>query len=444
MKLRENNRLGIMKKNKQWNKRFIYTMGLGGLLLLGTGLWTSKGQSLSVLSLNDKDIFQKTMISQNIGKFVKANRYPAGITFKVEDNLRFAKVNYTFDEELQKEANAMLQKYKPDFGAFVAIDARSGRVLSMASYENGGSDLGNLNLRATFPAASIFKVVTAAAAIDMGKASPNTVIPINGAYHTLYKRNIASMQKNNRWTRYITLREAFAKSVNTFFGKLGLFHIGGSELGIYAQKFQFNRTIAADIPIQVGHTSITEGDDMSIAEAASGFTRDNTMSPIHGALIAAAVANDGIMMEPYLVDSLEDENGLRLYQAQPKVASVPITVDSAREMRILMRETVSAGTSRKTFKRFMKLKKFRTVEVGGKTGSLTGREPRGKYDWFVGYIQVGDHVVAIASLTINEKFWKVKSSYMAGEFFSAYIDSLDDEVVKLPLPSKKRKVVSAR
>jgi hypothetical protein len=60
------------------------------------------------------------------------------------------------------------------------------------------------------------------------------------------------------------------------------------------------------------------------------------------------------------------------------------------------------------------------VEVGGKTGSLTGLEPRGKYDWFVGYAQHGGQKIAISALTIHGKLWRVKSSYLARRAIEQY------------------------
>ena len=90
----------------------------------------------------------------------------------------------------------------------------------------------------------------------------------------------------------LTMKDAFARSVNTVFGKLGLFYVGQKLLD-YAEKFRFNRPIRADVPVDVGIVKIAPEDPWSVVTAASGFTRDNTMSPLHGALIASAVVNDG-------------------------------------------------------------------------------------------------------------------------------------------------------
>ena len=93
--------------------------------------------------------------------------------------------------------------------------------------------------------------------------------------------------------------------------------------------------------------------------------------------------------------------------------------NTAHEIRTLMKETVLHGTSRHSFKGFFKDNPL-LVNVGGKTGSLTGYDPRGKYDWFVGYAELGTSQLALAALTIHEKQWRVKSSYLARRAIESY------------------------
>jgi len=329
-----------------------------------------------------------------------------------------AVVQYAFDSKLQSDMEDLLRSYGPDYGAFVAIDASTGRILSMISYSRDkAQQQQNLALRSSFPSASVFKVVTAAAAIEGEKLSPESIVPFDGRNHTLYRSNI--MKTNvTRWTRYVTMKEAFAKSINTVFGKMGAYTVGAAKLRDYAQRFGFNRKISSDMPVQEGHAPITD-DPWELAETASGYTRDNTMSPLQGALIAAAIANNGVMMEPYVVDSIFTSNGVQVYAAERRVASLTVDAGTAEEIRQLMRETVAHGTSRKAFHGFFK-KDLAGLDVGGKTGSLTGMDPPGKYDWFVGYGSDGQRKIAMAALTIHQKLWRVKSSYLARRAMETY------------------------
>jgi cell division protein FtsI/penicillin-binding protein 2 len=330
---------------------------------------------------------------------------------------------YSFDPALQEEMSSLMKSYRPDYGAFVAIDAETGKVLSMVSFTSSNAQVAkeNLALRATFPSASVFKVVTAAAAIENQKFMADTVIHFNGANHTLYRGNILS-DRYNRWSRYATLKDAFAKSINTVFGRIGAYSVGSAELGEYASRFGFNHPILADFPIQMGHAPMPS-DAWGLAETASGYTRNNTMSPLQAAMIASAIVDDGKMMEPYLVQSVFSPDAGMIYSAEPKMVGLSVDATTAAEIRRLMRETVTHGTASRTFRGFSR-GKFKDIDVGGKTGSLTGVDPKGKYDWFVGFANGRGHRLAFAALTIHETLWRVKSSYLARkaieQYFSAF------------------------
>jgi len=341
-------------------------------------------------------------------------------------------VQYAFDPSLQEQVQNLMKAYSPDYGAFVAIEPTTGRILSMVSYVHDlkkDEASQNLALRATFPSASVFKVVTAAAAIEQRKFDSDTVFAFQGSNHTLYKSNVLKM-KYNRWTRNITLKEAFAKSVNTVFGRIGVYNVGATNLRQYADKFGFNRKIASDIEVDQGRAPIPT-DDWGLAEAASGYTRENTMSPLQGALIAAAIANQGKIMEPYLVDSVFSKEGVPLYTVEPRLANQAIDPQTAAELKQLMRQTVKAGTSRNAFRSFVRDRNFFGVDVGGKTGSLTGLEPKGKYDWFVGYADNGTQKIAVAALSIHGQFWKVKSAYLARKAIEIFFK---DKLAPAPRP----------
>ena len=327
-------------------------------------------------------------------------------------------LQYSINSKLQVEMESLFDTYRPDFGAFVAIDPDTGKVLSLVSYAQKEKEFANFALKGDLPSASVFKMVTAAAAIGNGKLSPESIISFNGMNHTLYRRNVFD-PRINRWTRHMTMREAFAKSVNTVFARIGTLFVGPQELRAAASSFGFNRQIASDLPIEEGHAAITN-DSWQVAEAASGYTKENTMSPLQGALMAAAVANNGTMMEPYIVEAVLSETGNSLYSAHPQIAGVAMNPATAEQLRRLMQETVTHGTARGAFKRFFRQIGNESVEVGGKTGSLSGTSPGGKYDWFIGYAKHNGQRIAFAALTINKKFWKVKSAYLARKAIESY------------------------
>ena len=117
-------------------------------------------------------------------------------------------------------------------------------------------------------------------------------------------------------------------------------------------------------------------------------------------------------MSPSVVRKIVDDDGLILYTLQTPDATPVVNDGTARDLKVLMRQTVSKGSASGSFKKFAR-NDMRAVDVGGKTGSLTGENPRGRYDWFVGYAQKDGRKLAFAAMCINEEFWYVKSAYVA-------------------------------
>jgi cell division protein FtsI/penicillin-binding protein 2 len=397
-------------------------ISLGVLASLSATAWFTRGEWVGPASIvvGIKPVIHKSEIASALEAAKVGQDFPKELTLDLKGRPYPVSVEYAFHEGLTNEMAGHFRTYKPDYGAFVAIDATTGRVLTLISYseEEGFKDQ-NLALRATFPSASVFKIVTASAAIAERKLSSSSIVSFNGRPHTLYRKNIFA-EKINRWTTHITLKEAFAKSINTVFGKLGVFTVGPSELKNYAERFGFNRKLPSDLPFEQSKADITE-DPWEVAESASGYTRNNTMSPLQGALIAAAIANDGKLMEPWAVEDLRNAEGEIVYQNVPTLSNTVIDPQSANEMKELMRETVASGTSRVSFRGFKK-SPYGFVDVGGKTGSLLGDEPKGKYDWFVGYGSAGEHRIAVASLVISNEYWKVKSSLLARKALEYYFN----------------------
>ncbi|MDH3636945.1 MAG: penicillin-binding transpeptidase domain-containing protein [Gammaproteobacteria bacterium] len=359
-------------------------------------------------------------VARLLSDHVSRNEFPERIMVPLPHGEVETQVTYTLEPHLQDVIERVYQRYKPDYAAFVALDAETGRILSLASYEKDAGGLGNLALRASYPAASIFKIVTAAAALEEGVADPSTVVPYNGKSTSLYKRQVFR-HRNNKWTRRITLSDAFAKSVNTVFARLGVFDIGAQTLHEYAGRFGFNQSIESDLLFKESVAPIAAEDEWTLAEAASGFTRSNTLSPLHGAMIAAVVVNDGKMFNPYIVEQLADENQVVDYRAIPEVIGASIRPETAAKLRKLMVSTVQKGSARRSFRKFFR-NDLRDVEVGGKTGSLTGTSPKGRNDWFIGYAAHNGRKVAFASLTVNREKWTVKSAYVARKIIEAYYE----------------------
>ena len=331
---------------------------------------------------------------------------------------------YTINEDLQIALSDWLDRYDPDFAVAVAIDPDSGKILALTTHVSDGQPMGNLAMSSAFPAASVFKIVTAAAAMDLGKLDPKSVIPFNGKSTSLYKKNVFQ-HKNTKWTRKPTLDEAFAKSINTVFGRIGLYTVGAAHLNSYANRFQFNTRINTDIPIDPSQTYIPAQDDWAVVEAASGYTNKVTLSPLHGAILAATMINGGKLMRPYMVDRAYDKKGRLVYKGHSQKLSLAITPETAVNMQKLMSKTVSMGTARRSFRDFFK-GQYADIRVGGKTGTLSGGNLKGLNDWFVGYAYTDKRKLAYAVLNISLDKWKVKSHYLSRLMIEQYFDQTAD------------------
>ena len=383
------------------------------------GFTASDSQEVQVHKKIQTQLDQRLLVAKALGTQMRSNHLPekAGMMWEGEEGP--VQVAYTIDENLQKEADKLLKSYKPDYGAIFMIDATTGEVLAMSSFQRDDPEAANLNLQATFPAASVFKVVTATAAVDKAGVTPEHKIRYNGGAYTLYKKNVLS-DKVTRWTNVITLKDAFARSINTAFGRLSIENLHPEDLNDYATRFMFNQEIPADFPVDMGVAYIPPGKGFEMAEAASGYNKNNRMSPVQGAMIAASVANDGQIVVPYLVSSITNSKGEKIYEGSTLTNGNIMSKESAAKVRELMEQTVTSGTSRRSFRPIVKDRKFREIEMGGKTGHLTGDNPRGRVDWFVGYALDQERKIAVAAMTVNKKFWTVKSAHLGQSMFRKY------------------------
>jgi len=325
----------------------------------------------------------------------------------------------TIQLDLQEKIEKEYRRYNPLYAAFVAIDPTSGEILALVDHSQLGHDE-NLTLRGTFPAASIFKIITSAAALESANMTPQTRVPFNGKFSSLYRRQLS--YKTNRWTRYIPFSDALAKSINSIFGKVAVHGIGQEKLQEYANAFGFNQLITFDMPVDISNVIVPE-DMFGIAEAGSGYTKEQTMSPLQGALIAATIINDGITPEPMIVKQVLNKDKFPVYEHSPGRLGQPISAKTARQLAMMMERTIIRGTARKTYRDYRRHPILSKLFIGAKTGSLTGTNPQGKYDWFVGFAQSKFNPakkLAFASMIVNGKYWRVKSAYIAKQVIIKY------------------------
>ena len=330
-------------------------------------------------------------------------------------------VETSLDPLLQNYISGLLRRSRVLEAAVVVLNPKDGRILAMVSHEK--KEYGkNICLKADFPAASLFKIVSAAAAIESAGFTPNRTVFFQGRKHTLYKKQLQN--KNGKYTSRTSFRKAFASSINSVFGKLGIYDLGQKILADYADKFFFNRTIPFDLPVSKS-TIYVPNDDFGLAEIASGFNKKTLISPLHAALLASAVANDGIVVTPRLVESISDESGKILYMSNESILTSPISRVTAKYLKVLMRDTVLYGTCRKSFLRLRRKKILRDVELGAKTGTINDEMDKLKYEWLTAYAipTNGKKTMCIAVLAIHGKTLGVRASDLGRYIIKYYLTS---------------------
>ena len=331
--------------------------------------------------------------------------------FPVRRNDTELTVQTTIMPKLQKYIYHLLERSHTEKAAVVVLRPRDGRVLAMVSYRKDGKPGENLCLTSRFPAASLFKIVSAAAAIEKAHFTPDRMISFLGRAHTLYKNQLT--KKVNRYSTKVTFRSAFAKSINPVFGKLGIYTLGRKTIVDYAQKFFFNRPILFDLPLSPSVIDVPE-DPYGIAEVTSGFNRRTLISPFHAALLACAVANGGKVMKPWVINEIKKQD-VPVYRAHPDVLGIPISAQTARYLQTMMHDTVRYGTCRKSFWHLQRKRRFRGLDLGAKTGTINDSSDLHRYDWTTAYAMRKDDSdgFCLAVLEVHGRILGVRSNEIA-------------------------------
>jgi len=322
----------------------------------------------------------------------------------------------TINAALQQQATNLLGNRN---GSIVLLDAKTGAVLAMVSNPHldpaglaaaPGNDpaaywdalRNNPNspfvLRPTqglYTPGSIFKTITAAAAIDSGKARPDTKYEDRGFYNIegfqLQEKNIPKGRESQQsWT----LEEGYQWSLNVVFAQVAARTLGGPLLEDYAKRFGFGEEVPFDLGTNASRVSSQPNFLQSgPAIAESGFGQGQLLAtPLQMALVAACMANDGKEMEPYLVSAVRRPDGTIADQHAPKVWKEPVRAETAVQMRAIMENSVANG--------YANAAAIPGVKSGGKTG--TAEVPNGQpHAWYIGYAPGKTTSYAIAVLVEN-------------------------------------------
>ena len=306
-------------------------------------------------------------------------------------------------------------------GAVVALDPSTGAILGLASTptydpnqlsshdpdamrayaaeiepaEGAADPLSNQATRERYPAGSIFKVIVSAAALAGGDYTPQTVIPAPQDY-TLPGTNTKLRNFDDEAcspSGEQPLIDSLTISCNTAFAQLGI-DLGEDAVREMAEGFGIDDE-GFDTPLPVVGSTIGEidGDD-ALGQTSIG-QKDVRLTPMQAAMIASAVANDGSLMRPYLVDSVQAPDLTVIDQTDPEEMSEPFSDDVAGQLTEMMTSVVesSNGTGRRA--------RIDGVTVAGKTGTAETGTDEPDHNWFIGFAPADDPQIAVAVFVKN-------------------------------------------
>ncbi len=319
----------------------------------------------------------------------------------------------TLDANVQRIADQALGWKK---GAVVVLDPATGEILAAVDHPSFNPDrlrrewskirwdpnhpLQNRAWGTLYQPGSICKIVTAAAALE-AHIDLSTIFPVDSN---------GSMQLDGKtfwdWKRLgkiRSLKQALDMSSNIALAEVG-FALGADRLHEYDNRFGFNTPddLGFDIP-GLGEFGIPTATSLApmpadtrwaLAERACGLGEDYRVTPLHAAMLAAAVANDGVMMRPMLVKEVRNAMGQPIFVNKPRVERVSVQPKTAAQLRSYMLDAVQDGIAYKA--------KVNGIEVAGKTGTSRTIKDKPLDAWFICFAPADKPKVAVAVLGDQE------------------------------------------
>ncbi|NLY52175.1 MAG: hypothetical protein GX063_04615 [Firmicutes bacterium] len=364
-------------------------------------------------------------LEKTLDEFLMGRRYPGTsvigrLRHLLSDRSSGYDVITSIDLDLQRTVEQALANRK---GAAVVMEVKTGRILAIASMpgfnpeeidsqwdkitSDPGSPLYNRALAGFYPPGSTFKIVVLAAVLAHGELDLASVFDDPGSV-TIQGHQIANAG-GTPWGR-ISLLDALVVSSNTVFTEVAR-KIGSDQLLQMAGSFGLGRKppLAGE---NVGAGKLPSGplSPLELAQLAIGQYGIVT-TPLQMAMVVQAVANDGLMMEPLLVDAVKASGNGGKWINQPRPMGYVVSAQNARKIRQAMAEVVTRGTGRNAA--------LSGIDVAGKTGSA--ENPQGRaHAWFVGMAPVDKPAICLAVIVEHGGSGGGVAAPIARRIFAAY------------------------
>lgn len=285
-------------------------------------------------------------------------------------------IDKTIQNFLEDSMSKVDQQYHPESMVAIVANPKTGEILAVSQRPTFDPQTGkglnnswiNDMTETTIEPGSTMKTFTLSTAIQVGKWNPNDTFQ-SGQY-TVYDRTIRDANQVG-WGR-ITYLEGIQRSSNVGIANL-MKKIGDKTFINYLKKFGFGQKTGIDLPNEATGKIL---DQYPINRVTTAYGQGSTVTPIQLIQGLTAVANNGKMMQPYVIDKVVDPNtGKILKEHKPIIKGNPISAETAKQVRETLATTV---TSEKGTARSFASKEY---EVAGKTGTAQIPKPNGGYYW---------------------------------------------------------------
>ncbi|MBJ7359950.1 penicillin-binding protein 2 [Nocardioides sp.] len=351
-----------------------------------------------VLSGDDDLLFVTKLVDLLSGKAGKGGNVQLTIDRAAQD------AAYEALEALPGEVEASVVALEPDTGKILAMASLpSYDPNELASHDFSAVDsaykrldaredepLVNRAIRTTLPPGSTFKLVTAAAAIENGLYEASDEVPGGVSYQLPQTSDDSGLIDNEGrecGSDTIPFEVAMGNSCNTTFAQLGV-QLGEEALREQAEAFGFNQEYFEDLGPQSVSNFPDRANPPQTGQSAIGQFEVQA-SPLQMAMVVAGIANQGVVMRPYLVDQVQSPTFEVLRQTEPEEFSEAVSASTADQLTDLMVYTVEDGTANPAA--------INGITVAGKTGTAqSGQDDVPPYAWFVSFAPAQDPQVAVA------------------------------------------------
>jgi len=291
---------------------------------------------------------------------------------------------------LNPQTGSVLAIYSsPDFdpNELSQKNANNARAYHEKLVANKSRPLLNRATSETYPPGSVFKLITAAAALESGRFNPESVLPGDAEFE-LPQSSRTLKNFNNKaclGQATVTLTQALVNSCNTSFAWLGV-ELGAQQLREQAKKFGFAKSWFVPLPV-VSSTVPDQLDDAQTAMAAIGQF-DVTATAMQMAMVASTIANGGQLLQPQLVAETLGPDLQILARASKIVVGQAISASNAQQLTKMMVDVVNIGTGSNA--------QIAGTQVAGKTGTAETGPGEPSHSWFVGFAPASNPTIAVA------------------------------------------------